>query len=36
MMVDCIDETKLEYEYGKMNPDINKPDNFSHSKWVAC
>ena len=34
-MADCIDEAKLEYEDGKEDPDIKKPDNFSHIKWVA-
>ena len=35
MMADCIDEAKLEYKYGKKDPEIDKPDNFSHSNWVA-
>ena len=35
MMSDCLDEDKLNYEYGKKDPDIDKTDKFSHSKWVA-
>ena len=35
IMADFIDEAKLDYEYGKMDPDTGKPDKFSHSKWVA-
>ena len=35
MMADCIYETKLDYEVGNKDPDIKKPDYFSHSKWVA-
>ena len=31
----CIDEAKLEYEDWKKDPHTEKPDNFSHSKWVA-
>ena len=34
-MADCIDETKLDYEDGKKDPYINKPDELSHSKWLA-
>ena len=29
----CIDESKLYYEDGKMDPDIQKPDKFLHRKW---
>ena len=35
-MADCIDEAKLDYEDGKKYPDIEKPDKFSHIKWVGC
>ena len=35
MMADCIYEARLEYEDGKKDPDIDKPDKFSHSKWVS-
>ena len=35
MMVYCIYEAKLYYEDGKKDPEIKKPDNFSHSKWVS-
>ena len=35
IMADCIYEAKLDYEDGKKDPDIDKPDKFSHSKWVA-
>ena len=35
MMADCIDEAKLDYKDGKKEPDIENPDKFSHSKWVA-
>ena len=35
MKEDCINEAKLEYKYGEKDPDINKPDKYSHSKWVA-
>ena len=31
IMADCIYEAKLEYEYGKNYPYINKPEKFSHS-----
>ena len=34
-MADCIDEAKLNYKYGKKDPYIKKPDNFSHSKGIA-
>ena len=34
-MVACIYEAKLDYEDGKKNPDIKKPDKFSHIKCVA-
>ena len=34
MIVDCIDEEKLDYEYGETYPDTKKPDKFSHRKWV--
>ena len=35
MMEDCIDEAKFDYKDGKKDPDIEKTENFSHSKWVA-
>ena len=35
MMEDCINEKKLDYEDVKKEPDIEKPDKFSHSKWVS-
>ena len=35
MMAYCIDEEKLDYKDGKKDPDIENPDKFSHSKWVA-
>ena len=35
MMADCIDDAKLEYEDGNKDPDIEKPDEFSHRKWVS-
>ena len=35
MMVDCIDEAKLDYENRKNDPDIKKPDKFLHKNWVA-
>ena len=35
MMSDCIYEAKLEYEDGKKDTDIDKPDKFSHSIWVS-
>ena len=35
IMADCIDEAKLDYEYGKKDPYVKKPDKFSHSKWVT-
>ena len=35
MMADCIHEAKLDYKDGKKDPDIKKPDKFSHVKWVA-
>ena len=31
----CIDEENLDHKNGKKDPDINKPDNLSHRKWVA-
>ena len=34
-MSDCIDEAKLDYEDGEKDPYTKKPDNLSHSKWVA-
>ena len=34
-MSDCIDEEKLDYEDGEKDPETEKPDNFSHSKWLA-
>ena len=30
-----MDEAKFDYEDGKKEPDIKKPDKYSHSKWVA-
>ena len=36
MMEACIYEAKLNYVDEKKDPDINKPDKLSHSKWVAC
>ena len=35
MISDCIDEAKLDYKYWKKEPDIDKPDNFSHRNWVS-
>ena len=35
IMVDFKYEEKLDYEDGKKDPDIKKPDKLSHSKWVA-
>ena len=35
MTEDFIDETNLDYEDGKKEPDIKKPDKFSHIKWLA-
>ena len=35
MMTDCIYKAKLDYEDGKKDPYINKPDELSHSKWLA-
>ena len=35
MMEDFMDEAKLEYEDGKKEPNIKKPDKFSHRKWSA-
>ena len=35
MMADCIDEANLDYEDGKKDPEIEKPDKLSHRKWVA-
>ena len=35
MMSYYIDEAKLHYKDGEKNPDTEKHDNFSHSKWVA-
>ena len=32
MMKYCIDEAKLDHKDVKKDPDINKPDKFSHSK----
>ena len=34
-MVDCIYEAKLDYKDMKKDPDIKKPDKFSHIKWVS-
>ena len=35
MMEYCIDEEKLDCQDGKKDPDIKKPDNFSHINWLA-
>ena len=35
MMTETIDEDKLDYEDGKKNPYIKKPDKLYHSKWVV-
>ena len=35
MMSDCIDEAKFEYEDGEKDPETEKPDNFSHIKWLS-
>ena len=35
MMADFIYESKLDYGDGKKDQDIEKPDKFSHSKWVS-
>ena len=35
MMLDCIYEAKLDYKDGKKDPDIEKPDKFSHIKYVT-
>ena len=35
MMADCLDESKLDYEDGNKDQDIEKPDKLSHIKWVA-
>ena len=35
MIVDCIDEAKLDYEDGKKDEYIKKPDKFSNIKWAA-
>ena len=35
MMADSMDEAKLEYEDGKKEPDIEKPDKLSNRKWVV-
>ena len=32
MMEDCTDEAKFDYKDGKKDPDIEKTENFSHSK----
>ena len=34
-MAECIDEAKFDYEDRKKDPDIEKPDNISHRKWLA-
>jgi hypothetical protein len=33
MLTDSIDEAKLEYEEGKVESALAKPDKFSHDKW---
>ena len=35
VMVDFIYEAKVYYEDGKTDSDIEKPDKFSHKKWVS-
>ena len=35
IMSDCIDYAQLNYEDGRKYPYIEKPDKFSHRKWVA-
>ena len=35
MMAYFIDEAKLDYQDGKKDPDIDKPDTFSQRKWLA-
>ena len=35
MMKYCRDEATLEYEDGKKEPDIEKPDKLSNRKWVV-
>ena len=35
IMADCIYEAKLDYKYGKKDPETEKHDKFSHIKWVA-
>ena len=35
MMSDFIDEAKFEYEDGEKDPETEKPDNFSHIKWLS-
>ena len=34
-MAGFIGEAKLDYKDGKKGSCINKPDKFSHNKWVA-
>ena len=36
IIADCIYEAKLDYNYGKKDPEIEKTDKFSQRKWVAC
>ena len=35
IMAYCIDETKLYYEDGKNDPNIEKPDKVLHRKLLA-
>ena len=35
MMADFIDEENFNYKDGKKDPDIDKPDNISHRKWLV-
>ena len=35
MMADFIDEANFDYEDGKKDSDIDKPDNISHRKWLV-
>ena len=34
-MADCIYEAQFDYEDGKKEPDIQKPDKFSRINWLA-
>ena len=35
MMADFIYEAKFDFEDGKKDPDIDKPDHISHRKWLV-